>query len=398
MKNKKIIISSIVILFLLCFILLIYHYYRILTAKILVVEKPNKTLEVYDEVHISDLLLNINGKLINDKLLDTSQVGKKEISFDYINDDKIKVSYKLTYKVKDTTPPIIGVDSPYTITLGYQEDLAAEFFCGDNYDNTPTCVVEGEYDTNKVGTYYLKYRGIDNSKNENSANFILNVVENDDTNNNEYEEPQTISFDEIKSKYKNKNTKIGIDVSKWQGNIDFKEVKKSGVEFAMLRVGSEDKDGNLYVDSTFLKNIKGFNDVNIPVGVYYYSYADSIEKATKEAKWVIKQIKKYDIDLPVVFDWENWGNYQEYKLSFHSLTEVADAFLTTIEKEGYKGMLYSSKYYLENIWYKTNYKTWLAHYTDQTNYKGDYYIWQLCSNGRVSGIEDNMVDIDILYK
>ena len=166
----------------------------------------------------------------------------------------------------------------------------------------------------------------------------------------------------------------------------------------MIRVGSEDKDGNLFVDPKFEEYIKGFNEVKIPVGVYYYSYADSVEDAKKEAKFVLKQIKKYDIDLPVVFDWENWSNYREYNLSFHSLTNVAEAFLSTIEKEGYKGMLYSSKYYLENIWFKTDYDVWLAHYTKQTNYEGKYVMWQLCSNGKVDGINDNMVDIDILYK
>ena len=61
-------------------------------------------------------------------------------------------------------------------------------------------------------------------------------------------------------------------------------------------------------------------------------------------------------------------------------------------------MLYSSKYYLENIWYKTNYKVWLAHYTESTNYQGEYYIWQLCSNGKVNGINDNLVDLNVMYK
>ena len=142
--------------------------------------------------------------------------------------------------------------------------------------------------------------------------------------------------------------------------------------------GSENKDGEFFVDKKFHENMKGLRENKIPVGIYYYSYADSKEKAKKEAKWVIKQIKKYDIDLPVVFDWENWNHYREYNLSFHSLTEVAESFLNTIESAGYDGMLYSSKYYLEEIWYPTKYKIWLAHYTDETNYKGKYKVWQMC--------------------
>ena len=69
-----------------------------------------------------------------------------------------------------------------------------------------------------------------------------------------------------------------------------------------------------------------------------------------------------------------------------------------VKSKEYEPILYSSKYNLENYWYETNYKTWLAHYTDQTNYEGNYYIWQLTANGKVKGIDKNVVDIDILYK
>ena len=76
---------------------------------------------------------------------------------------------------------------------------------------------------------------------------------------------------------------------------------------------------------------------------------------------------------------------------------MANTFLSVIEKANYKGMLYSSKSYLENIWYKTKYDTWLAHYTENTDYEGKYKVWQLCNNGIVPGIDDNMVDINIMY-
>jgi len=79
------------------------------------------------------------------------------------------------------------------------------------------------------------------------------------------------------------------------------------------------------------------------------------------------------------------------------LTEIAKSYLSVIEDAGYEGMLYSSKNYLENVWYKTKYPVWLAHYTDKTNYEGEYKVWQLCANGRVSGINGN-VDINVMYK
>ena len=400
MKKKKILILSLIVIAILVLITIIYNYYRVLTAKIIVLTKPNTQVEVYSKTHISDLIISMNGKLIDDKLVNTNKVGVHEETFSFINDDKIKVSYTFKVKVVDTTKPIIGVPSTYTIIKGYAKDLSKEFFCGDNYDNEPNCRVEGDYNVNEIGSYNITYKATDKSKNEVSQKLTLNVI--DKNNNKTYNEPNkaivTTDYNEIVEKYKTKNTKIGIDVSKWQGDINFKKLKESKVEFVLVRVGSEDSEGNFFVDSKFEQNIEGFNEVKIPVGIYYYSYANSKEKAKKEAKWVIKQIKKYDIDLPVVFDWEDWSSYREYNMSFHTLTEVAEAFLEEIEKAGYKGMLYSSKYYLENIWYPTDYSIWLAHYTDKTNYEGNYYMWQLCSNGKVEGIDDNLVDIDILYK
>ena len=83
-------------------------------------------------------------------------------------------------------------------------------------------------------------------------------------------------------------------------------------------------------------------------------------------------------------------------MNFHTLNVIADSFLEEIEKSGYKSILYGSKNYLENVWTYLDYDVWLAHYTKNTNYTGDYSYWQLCSNGRVDGISGD-VDIDIRY-
>ena len=79
------------------------------------------------------------------------------------------------------------------------------------------------------------------------------------------------------------------------------------------------------------------------------------------------------------------------------MTDIAKAYLNEFDRAGYEGMLYSSKNYLENVWYDTKYPVWLAHYTEQTNYEGDYKVWQLTANGRVNGIYGN-VDINIMYE
>ena len=109
-----------------------------------------------------------------------------------------------------------------------------------------------------------------------------------------------------------------------------------------------------------------------------------------------KQIKDYKIDLPVVFDWEEWTNFNEYNLSFFDLNNIAEGFLKEIEKHGYKGMLYSSKNYLENIWFDMPYDVWIAQYYSEVTYNGTYKMWQICDNGLVDGI-DTDVDINILY-
>ena len=161
--------------------------------------------------------------------------------------------------------------------------------------------------------------------------------------------------------------------------------------------GTRGTNGEYFLDKKFIQNIKGANKYGIEAGVYFYSYANSLKHAKKDAKWVLKQIKNYDIDLPIAFDWEEWSSFNDYNLSFFGLTSMAEEFLNVIEEAGYQGMLYSSKTYLDNIWLPTKYDIWLAHYTEETNYQGNYKFWQICDNGKVDGI-DGTVDINIMIK
>ena len=195
--------------------------------------------------------------------------------------------------------------------------------------------------------------------------------------------------------YKNEKTRIGIDISNYQGDIDFEKIKDSGVEFVIIRIGFGHK-GKYTIDKRFIKNIEAANMAGIDTGIYFFSYDNSIEEAKKSAKWVLNQIKNYKVKLPIAFDWEDWGNYNDYHLSFFGLTSMAEEFMNEIKKNGYDSMLYSSKAYLENIWLNKDTKIWLAHYSNQTNYKGNYEFWQICDNGKVNGI-DTDVDIDIQY-
>lgn len=397
--NKKILLGIVIVVLLFLFSWGGYFFYREYQVKhaLRIVSINTDEVGVYSDVKLSDLIDSINGRLIDDRKIDTSTLGEKTITFEYINDDNIKVDYSFLINVVDKTPPIISQPSVYNVNVYYDGDIEKELFCGDNYDDNPKCIIEGYYDLNTIGRYNVTFIGEDSSNNRVTHDFVLNVREKPKGGSSG--NSVTTDFAGIIRDYKTDDTKIGIDISHWQGNIDFDRVKEAGVEFAYIRVGRGDGIGGEYVlDKKFQQYIEGFNEVEIPVGVYFFSYANSKEDAIKEAKWVLKQIKKYQVDLEIVFDWENWSRFQEFDLSFRKLTDVAEAFVETVESKGYKGMLYSSKNYLENIWYPVNFPVWLAHYTKETNYEGSYKVWQICNNGRVAGIDDNLVDIDIMYR
>ena len=104
----------------------------------------------------------------------------------------------------------------------------------------------------------------------------------------------------------------------------------------MIKVGGQQEiNGKIVMDPKFKDNIKGFNEQKIPVGVYFFSHAKSEEEALKQAKWVVKKIKKYDVDLPVVFDWENWDTYQHYDINFMKLNSLANEFLSYVKSKEY---------------------------------------------------------------
>lgn len=401
MKNRKALKISIFTILLVVIICIssfkLYEYYKIKNAKIEVILSDNLSLEFLEEKKVSDFITYINGTIENDYIIDSTKIGNKEIKFTFINNDNIKLNYSFDIKVVDTTPPLIWLNNTYNVAQGSNINLVDKILCGDNYDNSPNCYIDGDYDLNKVGKYPLTFNAIDSSNNKTEKNFTLNVYEPNKNPNTQTKRERVLFSDAIKN-YKNENTKIGLDISAWQGDVDYKKLKEVGVEFVILRIGrTKGINGEPYIDDKFIQNISRANEEGIDVGIYYYSFANSEKSAEYEANWVLNQIKNYKVSLPIAFDWEEWENYNEYKLSFYNLTNTAESFIKTVEKAGYSGMLYSSKTYLENMWMKRDYKVWLAHYTNKTDYEGEYVFWQMCNTGEVDGIKGN-VDIDIMYK
>lgn len=398
--KKKILLPIILLVSILLIFLgfKLYSYLRIKYAKVEVELVKNMTLEFNEKKKVSDYIKSINGKIINDYIIDSSKLGNKKVCFKFVNDDNIKLDYSYDINVVDTVPPVIWINNVYTLKKGSEDTLIDDILCGDNYDNNPKCEIIGNYDLNSEGNYSLIFKATDSSNNITEMPFILKVYEPVQTKEeNKKEEIKYVKFSDVISKYKTDETKIGIDVSLWQGDIDYKKLKEAGVEFVIIRVGyMKGTNGERILDSKFMQNIENANKYKIPVGIYYFSYSSSKKQAVEDAKWVLKQIKKYDISLPIAFDWEDFADYNSYNMSFYNLTSMADSFIKEVEKKGYKGMLYGSKNYLEKIWLPNNHDIWLAHYTDKTSYTGNYKFWQLTEKGKVDGI-DGAVDIDIYY-
>lgn len=381
-------------LFFLCS-LIVYLYFTNTEDLIL---KKNITYNFRDTIHTKDLIENLNGKLVTNSLIDTNTVGKRKVQISYYNHyGFIENKYALV-EIKDVTPPTVVVNNTYFIEKGNKYNLLDKIFCADDYDDDVTCQIIGDYNFNKVGKYPLKIVATDKSNNVTSKSFSLIVSEKKDTPKKGNSEPTTItSFKDIYKKYKNEKTLIGLDLSKWQEEIDFDKIKSEGVEFVMIKIGGQSKkSGKIEIDPNFINNIEEAIKRNMKVGVYFFSHATSTNEAKKQAEWVAKNLKDYNLSLPIAFDWENWDQYTSYHLSFHTLNQIANAFFNPLETKGYQTLLYSSKYYLDTVWYKEEYNTWLAHYTSDSKGKEEYNMWQICNDGKINGI-NTLVDIDIMY-
>lgn len=190
----------------------------------------------------------------------------------------------------------------------------------------------------------------------------------------------------------------GIDVSAHQKTINWEAVKAAGIEFAIIRAGY----GLTFIDSEFYRNIEECNRLNIPCGVYWFSYATTAEKAKREAQEILNLIRPYRVEYPVCFDLEydtlRYAKQQGVIIGKTQATAHAEAFLSTVEAAGYYAMNYSNLDYLNNMFDMNKlarYDLWYAYWADKKN--RDCGIWQYTSAGEVRGIEGR-VDLNIAYK
>lgn len=190
----------------------------------------------------------------------------------------------------------------------------------------------------------------------------------------------------------------GIDVSHFQGNIDWNKVK-GNIDFAILRLGWIGNNNNHTLDTKFETYYNACKSTGIPIGIYVYNYCNSEDTVKSGAEWTVNQLKDKGIDLPIYIDMEDRSIEN---LGKDKLTSICIAFNTVIENAGYWAGVYANlnwyTNYLNKDTIKARYTTWVAHYgISQDRYVGQYDMLQYSDTGKISGISGN-VDMDIMYR
>lgn len=421
MKNKIIIIIVLVLAIAMISVLANFVFYdRYKKPEGAEIEIINNEFEVYGEGKnlygiIGDNNLEI---LTKDEPLDLETVGEHTKTIEYKYKGFRKYLYDVKYTVIDTVKPIFIKDPASSVSFYVDEaneeniqKLESKISYADNYDISPRLIVEGEVDFATLGDYVLTYTIKDSSGNEESKNMKVTIKERpvdtgkkpeaEEPEDKDEEEEDKNTFAKQIENYKTDGTMVGIDVSKWQGEIDFEKVKEAGAEFVIMRFGvMKDKDSELVKDNTFDTNYANAKKAGLKVGIYVYSEANNEKTAISNAKFIIDELKGDKLDFPVVFDWESWTYFNSMEMNLHMLNKMYDAFSKTMEDAGYETMLYGSEYYLNNVWMDLkDYTIWIAKYSTKepsVENGNKILLWQNSNTGKIDGI-DGEVDLDIYY-
>ena len=195
---------------------------------------------------------------------------------------------------------------------------------------------------------------------------------------------------------------LGVDLSKYNGSVDFAQLKSAGVDFAMVRLGARGYgSGQVILDEKFTENMTNAAAAGMTTGVYFFSQAITKEEAVEEANFVIQNLSAWHITYPIAFDMEYVENDTSRieALSRDEKTAVAKAFLDTVKAAGYKPMLYGNKEWLikqVDLTKLTGYDVWLSQQEDVPDYPYQFQMWQYTLNGKVSGIEGD-ADLNISF-
>ena len=296
-------------------------------------------------------------------------------------------------EVRDIEAPIVFKDGDGAwIYTNSEVNISELIGYGDNVDPAPKLVTTGEIDTSKPGFYTINASLTDFSGNETAWDFTVEVADSFPENEpSDYFYP----FEEFLKDYSG-YVMYGIDVSTWQGDIDFEKVKKAGCEFVIIRIGFS-YDGKFTLDNRFEQNLERAREAGLKIGIYHFSYDNNEADLLDAINNIFTYLDGVKLDLPVIFDWEDFTCFNDYGMSFRDLNRLYDFFAKEVQKRGYESMLYGSQYYLDRVWAHTDSRPiWLAQYNDHPTYEGQFEIWQLSDSGRIDGIDGN-VDLNLLY-
>ena len=204
--------------------------------------------------------------------------------------------------------------------------------------------------------------------------------------------------------YNGESAVYGIDVSAFQGDINWEAVKISGIDFAIIRLGFRGmSEGELYTDDNFYINIEGAENAGLDTGVYFFSQATSVVEAAQEARYVLEILDGRELDLPIIFDWEPGyeEQYRTYSIYLDTvINDYARAFCNIIIDAGYKSGIYfncTQGYTQYDLSMFEDVCLWLAEYDTKPEFYYYFDMWQYSCTGTVDGIEPP-VDLNIMFK
>lgn len=197
-------------------------------------------------------------------------------------------------------------------------------------------------------------------------------------------------------------SKAGVDVSAAQGEIDWEQVRETGVEYAMIRLGYRGYgNGQIVTDDYFDSNFSEAANVGLDRGVYFFSQAINEDEAREEAEYVLEYLNGETLEYPIAYDFEYVGGYESrtLDLSWEQITNNAAAFCEVIQEAGYTPMIYTNahsySHYEENE-QLAGVPVWYAQYESKTPDISDFYMWQYSCDGELEGITENTVDLNLV--
>lgn len=287
----------------------------------------------------------------------------------------------------DDAPYLLSSQDTVQVITGELLDLNALVSFGDDHDPHPTITYEGDVDVMTPGQYPIT--AVLSDSEGHTRTYELRVCVADQHFRETIK--AIASFDLFLAQHEGKS--CGIDVSKWQGDVDFDKVREAGAEFVLMRIGYGAVGGEM--DEYFSQNLRNAKAAGLKVGVYFYSTAGSADAAQGQADWIADVLNGETLDFPVAFDWENFGHFQDWGMSFETLGGIYDAFDARMRECGYETMLYAEPQMLQRVWGTERKNVWLADYGVISDYTGDYILRQVSNTGYIDGIEGD-VDVNVM--